>query len=604
MKKHLCCFCFALFLFLTVRPQQQDSFEIRGVLPWHNFLSGPSAWNEKDYIKYLDDCARNGINFVGFHNYTGGGERYAAYVEPMIRISYKNVVPAAAFDNSQTARWGYCPMNVKDFAFGTSKAFKLPPGAEAFGADCSILSKTTEEHYRSSQKLMQRVLQLAHERKMQVAMGFEFGVLPPEYFSLNNGAGAFYWTGDANMVPNPTHPISIQLMYSAIDDVLAKYPSIDWLWLWLNEHSFMGVDVNRALNDAPFKALYKKDTALFAEAANDEKAKFIGVWSLQYIRLAIEYLKIKAPKVKLIIGGWGGGNQLPLILKGLDRGLPKDVVFSCLNPALGQEAQPDFLADIARNRKVFAMPWLEGDHQLWHYQPRVQLMRDHVKLASKQKLHGVVAIHWRTKETAFNFNSFAHFARQPNDTMSVHTLYKNYLQKSCGVLAASKLADLFIEMDTAHYRRGIASPEYFGYSPQWGKMSDQAKSKAAQLVKQIDAVLPAVSNPHQKSSLTWFKQTFTFELLLDEVSRAIEPAFKLRNKYLQAGLQYRDAEALRTAQAAFKQAPVEQLFKTFAAKVSSRGELGELSSLNQKLWTEYLQLQSFLTNEEKAAVKK
>jgi hypothetical protein len=35
----------------------EPAFKIRGTLPWHNFLSGPSAWNESDYRRYLDDLA-------------------------------------------------------------------------------------------------------------------------------------------------------------------------------------------------------------------------------------------------------------------------------------------------------------------------------------------------------------------------------------------------------------------------------------------------------------------------------------------------------------------------------------------------------------------
>lgn len=31
-----------------------EPFEIRGVLPWHNFLCGPTAWNKADYEAYLD----------------------------------------------------------------------------------------------------------------------------------------------------------------------------------------------------------------------------------------------------------------------------------------------------------------------------------------------------------------------------------------------------------------------------------------------------------------------------------------------------------------------------------------------------------------------
>lgn len=593
MKRGFC--CLVLFFFtVTGWTQKRDSFEIRGVLPWHNFLSGPSAWNETDYVRYLDDCAGKGINFIGFHNYTGGGERYAPYVEPMIRISYKGIVPAAGFDNSLTARWGYCPMKVKDFAFGTANAFKLPVGANAFGADCSILSRSAEEQYTASRQLMKRVVKLAHARGMQVAMGFEFGVLPPEYFSLNSGSGAFYWPGEANMLPNPAHPLSIQLLYSTIDDVLATYPDIDWIWLWLNEHSFMGVDPRRALRDTSFNRLYQRDAPLFSEAAGDEQAKFIGVWSLQYIRLAMEYIKAKSPNVKLLLGGWGGSNQLPLILKGLDRGLPGDVVFSCLNADLGQSAQPDFLAEIAHNRKVIAIPWLEGDHQLWHYQPRVQLMRDHVKLAARQQLNGVVAIHWRTRETALNMNTFAHFARHRDDSTHVTTLYKNFLKSTCGPVAANELTGLLVEMDTAHYRRTVSSPEYFAYTPRWGRMNEDGTAKIKNVIGQIDAVLARESNQAYRKNLIWYKQTFTFELLLDEVGRSIEPVFTLRNKYLQYGKSAVSPAALAAAAAQFNKAPVEQLFKTFAAKVSSRGELGELSSLNQKLWTEYRQLQSFI----------
>ena len=28
---------------------QEPQFKIRGTLPWHNFLSGPTTWDENDY---------------------------------------------------------------------------------------------------------------------------------------------------------------------------------------------------------------------------------------------------------------------------------------------------------------------------------------------------------------------------------------------------------------------------------------------------------------------------------------------------------------------------------------------------------------------------
>ena len=115
--------------------EKPREFAVRGTLPFHNFLSGPTAWNEEQYRAYSDRLAALKLNLVSFHCYTGGAERYVTYVEPMVRIKYRDVLPDAAFDTSMTARWGYRPLAVKDFAFGTGKLFDLPDGAQAFGAD-------------------------------------------------------------------------------------------------------------------------------------------------------------------------------------------------------------------------------------------------------------------------------------------------------------------------------------------------------------------------------------------------------------------------------------------------------------------------------------
>ena len=89
--------------------------------------------------------------------------------------------------------------------------------------------------------------------------------------------------------------------------------------------------------------MYDKESILFEPEGDD--IKFTGVWSLEYIRQAYNYIRQKAPKVKVAIGGWGGGTQLPSILKGLDKVLPKDIVFTCLNPDQGWSPQGQFLAD-------------------------------------------------------------------------------------------------------------------------------------------------------------------------------------------------------------------------------------------------------------------
>ncbi|HSH19763.1 MAG TPA: hypothetical protein VLA03_04895, partial [Draconibacterium sp.] len=46
-----------------------------------------------------------------------------------------------------------------------------------------------------------------------------------------------------------------------------------------------------------------------------------------------------------------------------------------------------------------------------------------------------------------------------------------------------------------------------------------------------------------------------------------------------------------------KKAPIEEMLTVFASRVRSRGELGELSSINQRVWREYQLLIEFLEDQ-------
>jgi hypothetical protein len=581
---------------------QRDTgfFKIRGTLPWHNFLSGPTGWNLPDYIKYLDDLKREKINFVGFHNYTGGGERYAGYVEPMIKIQYKNILPQAFLDNSLTGRWGYSPMRIADFAYSSSSAFHFFKPEDAFGANCSIEAKNNEDRYKKAQALMREVLEEAHKRGIQFALGFEFGVHPPEYFSLSTGSD-FYWPAASGMIPNPTHYESIEILHATLDDIIDNYPGIDFIWLWLNEHSFMGVNINEALRSASFNSVFDKDQKFFSEPATDISTKFIGVWALEYIRLAKEYIEKKGCKAKIIIGGWGGGNQLVPILKGLDRALPKDIIFSILNPELGKKDPPGFLAEIAQKRRVVPISWLEGDDALWSLQPRVELLRKQVKLAQMLNAYGVIAIHWRTEETRLNLECFAHFASHPSDEISTLEIYFNYFRETLGSQAASLLSVEFMKLDTSLINTG-PSPEFYAYTPQWGRLEPETAFKIKYLIEKTDKISGDLNNDKLVQNRKWFKSKLSCALLLNEIGKRMEPGWKIRTRYL-SFKETPDRDKLDTAIRLIQNAPIKELFDMYTSTVRSRGEMGELSSMNQKLWHEYQNLETFLISIQTDSIK-
>lgn len=588
---------FLIFLSFSAQVFAQ-SFEIRGVLPWHNFLSGPTAWNENDYKDYLDECAKNGVNFIGFHNYTGGGERYFNYVEPMIKIQYKNVLPDARFDDGSTARWGYLPMKVKDFPFGTDRLFPLPEGVEYFGADCAVLAKTTEERYGMAQSLMQKVLGMAHERKMQMAMGFEFGVAPPEYASVRVH-GDMYWMGNGSLVYNPFDPDAIGILYATIDDILETYKGLDYVWLWLNEHCMFGVDPQVALKNRLMGDFYKENVKYYQSSGEEEsRIQFLGVWAQAYIQKAYDYIKKKAPATQVIIGGWGAEYQMGMLLKGLDKALPKDIVFSMLNPGQGAKPHPDYFREIALHRKIWAIPWLEGDASLWHPQPRVADMQSQVKKASEDGLQGVVAIHWRREDIKLNFETFSRSALHPEVHRSVERIYKDFCLREYGTHAMERLSPLLVLADTTGILNGIASAVYFAYTPSWGRLNAEQAKLCKLLVEEIDHCLSKEKGKAKRQNLEWLKSVYEFTLLLDEVGRNLEPAWKIRESYL-TGEKGKELSTQQFEQArdALSKAPVESIIKVFASRVRSRGELGGLASINQRVWGEYLLLRDFLDNQ-------
>jgi hypothetical protein len=578
----------AVLAVLLVGPGRgaESPFAIRGTLPWHNFLSGPTAWNEEDYVRYLDRLKALGLNLVTFHCYTGGAERYATYVEPLIRIEYRDVLPEAALDTSLTARWGYRPMPVSEFAFDTHKLFKLPPGATAFGADPAVLARTNEERYRNAQALMRRVIELAHARGLQVGLGFEFGIHPPEFASV---VPPNSWIRGA-MLPDPTHPASIEILRATLDDLLRAYPGLDWVWLWLHE---LTMYVGQPRLTGRFLELARRDAQYFAEANNDGTI-FTGLWALAYLRAAHDHLARRAPNVRLALSGWGGGAQLPHLLRGLDRALPTNIVFTCLNPDQGWSPQPDVLGEIAKRRPVWAIPWLEGDLQLWHLQPRVSLMREQVLLARQQGLQGVLAIHWRTEETRANLEAFARYAARPDEAPTVEEFYRRDCEEQFGKEPALELATKLAALDRAQ-ALSVHSPEYHPYDPGWGRLKPELRARLTNDVAGLERLLGQATEARHRANLDWLLANFQFTLLLDEVSRNLEPAYRLKEIALTGGPEPAQLTAeAATARAAFRAAPVEKLFRTFARRVRSRGELGELSSLNQRLWRACQELDRFL----------
>ena len=86
---------------------------------------------------------------------------------------------------------------------------------------------------------------------------------------------------------------------------------------------------------------------------------------------------------------------------------------------------------------------------------------------------------------------------------------------------------------------------------------------------------------------------FRFELLLDEVGRAMMPAYEMKKSETETGKIYTGGE-FKTALEKLESAPVKEMITTYMERINSRGELGVLSSINQRVWSQFKELKKYL----------
>src|SRR5690606_36605192 len=140
----------------------------------------------------------------------------------------------------------------------------------------------------------------------------------------------------------------------------------------------------------------------------------------------------------------------------------------------------------------------------------------------------------------------------------------------------------------------IKSEVYFAYNPSWGRLNPQQVTACQQLIDAIDDCLGHEQDLGKSSNLEWLKANYVFTLLLDEVGRCMETAWEVRELVLSEIATQHETIAMQQAVERLQKAPIDRLITTYAARIRSRGELGALSSINQRVWQEYQLLTDFL----------
>ena len=386
---------------------------IRGCVIWINFLDGPMTWNLEDYKYFFDQMVKMKANLVSFPEYGYGLTDYS---------EGGKLVPGVPLDTSENYGWGAVRgMKTAEFGFGTGEFFTGP----AFGSKATVDAKDAQDAIRRSQDLFQQAVAYAQQRGIKVSLGFQLDGLPTD--------------------------ARLKDVKSRLGVLVTKYPWIEYVWFWQAE----GVSVDPVFTaNAAVSDRIKKQAAHFAYL-KDEKRAIEGGRMAVYIQQAYKTLKDISPNKRVVISGWGGDKWLRFsdLFPGLDKVLPKDIVFSALDN-IDPSWEPNvsqFYGKLPADRERWAIPWWESDgggsrHDQFMPQCNVKpfslLLPDVLKKGCK----GVLGIHWRSRGVEDVAAYMMDFAWNPTKT-TYDSFWSDFATRCFGEADAPEMSKILMELE-------------------------------------------------------------------------------------------------------------------------------------------------------------
>lgn len=526
---------------------------VRGVLPWYNFLNSPTTWDPIDHRALIDQLIRGGANFVGFHTYDS---------EPFGAFSAKGrMTLGARLLNTASPIWGTTPQPTSRFGFGTDRLFADPH----FGARTSLDVADPDSAVRQEQAVLRDAFAYAHSRGVRTCLGFEI-------------------TGD------PTLPAERATFLKRIDHLMDAYPDIDYIWLWQAETGgatgWMGPSSAALARYAAFwRAAFARavdrtrgDPGFFQATEEGKQARALeGARLALYALMAHRRMSARSRAPRLVISGWGGDDRIlsAEYYAGLDSLLPSDVVFASLDHISPRDRVDGVYHALSKTRERWPIPWLECDGDQWHPQPHVHTLEALARDLLRSGSQGFLGIHWRTRDVEEDFAYLTQYAWRPG--LTAEAFFADYAHRCYGPSLAAPMAAIHSELDRLGYRWiggwGQSECGSFAWSPSEPRNVSALRAirgKAAALLSGAGAAAPRLR--HLISMMDW-------GLAWAEVERRAVAAAGLLDR-----AQRPDAspDLAKEAVALLDDRVIATAMRTYACRITTRGEYGVLATINGK----------------------
>jgi hypothetical protein len=542
--------------------QAQPRFNVRGLVPWPDFLNCVTVYNREDWRGYLEAMLRMRFNSLGVHVYSGENQ----WAESFLSFEYAGAGHIAYTDTTATERWGYLPERTSRYGMGGGDFF----AGEVFGAEATTQAHDTFEAEELAQKLWAEAFQYAKQLGIRTGVGFEPYKIPDEIYRATPPE-AYFHTGDAKTPGPRIDPESVtakDILEARLARLLEAYPMVDNVWLWEDEGmSWASQRSHVPLSVTPFKQAY-------------------------------DFLKRHAPDKRLVISGWGG---VVRHFADFHKALPEDIVFSSLSDNLGWDPVSEEFAKL-EGRERWPIPWLEDDPGMWFPQFHVTRFVRDMDLAEKYGCQGLMGIHWRHRimDADAGFQSGCSWDRE----LTPARFFQRFASAQARAPRAPALAKILEDTDrdrlilcswTGQIKNGHSEiNEYAGDYSQgfqfWmdHEPSESIKKSQADVARQLRELTDAASTPAEHERLNYLTRFIEFIVPYSETWTLAHALNQELQQATDLKKQSKAEEARRLIQFEgvplwLKLAPmVREVFLDYQEIVSTRNDQGQLASMHNK----------------------
>jgi hypothetical protein len=549
----------------------KPAFAIRGALPWGNLPN--AAWDLDDLKSYYEQLAKQGFNFVGFHQYDP--EPWCAYPwkgkliggEPLMTSLDRHL---------GTGR----PLLTEQFGFGASEYFDRDP----FTARARLEGKNREDQIHRSERLLAESMEHAHRLGIKVCLGFE-------------------------LIGDPTDPVVVAQLEARIAAVLQNYPLLDYIWFFQSES--LGKVGSDAAQGSALERLVRDEGKTFAYLDSPKRITEAVRFS-HYANLAYRITKKRRPKLRVAINGWGGDRwfQFTDFFVGLDKTLPKDVIFAAqdnIDPSVEPTISKVY-GTLSPERVCWTIPWWNSDgggtrRDMWAPQcnatPLVPLCKD----ALAKRCQGMIGVHWCTRDVEEVAGYQARFSWDP--TLTLAKFYDGMAERCFGPRWAKSMSQILQDLDglgprwTGSLGHRGAEIWYFSFSDPYPPPKEENLKKLADIRQQLEAIRREMLGDRRLEGIEridWLLTTINWVTGFDRAVMRLHtagPVGKLLREAEAAQAEGRLDVAQQKARAAWdeiQRSGLKEALQTYPKKMSTVGEFGSLARIEVKVYAAYLGL--------------